>query len=87
MEKSRELLQQHKANEAIDRLNTYIASHPESDEAYYLRGKAYQKIEDFRQALNNYLEAIHRNPNSPAQQAHDMLIKILNFYNKDMFNQ
>lgn len=87
MEQSKELLQQHKAQEAIDRLNLYLELHPDSDEAFYLRGKSYQKIGNFRQALNNYLEAIHLNPDSPAQQAHDMLIKILNFYNKDMFNQ
>ena len=38
-------------------------------------------------ALNNYLEAIEHNPDSPALQAKDMMMDILNFYNKDMFNQ
>ena len=42
---------------------------------------------DWQQALNNYLEAIERNPESPAVQAHTMLMDILNFYNKDMYNQ
>ena len=40
-----------------------------------------------RLALNDYLEAIARNPESPAQQAYNMAIRILNFYNKDMYNQ
>jgi len=36
---------------------------------------------------NNYLEAIERNPESPAVSARDMIMNILNFYNKDMYNQ
>lgn len=42
---------------------------------------------DIRQALNNYLTAMDLNSDSPAQIAHDQLISIMNFYNKDMFNQ
>ena len=42
--------------------------------------------EDIRLALNNYLEAIARNPDSPAQGAYNMAIRILDFYNKDMYN-
>ena len=45
------------------------------------------KWETGKQALNNYLEAIERNPESPAVSARDMIMNILNFYNKDMYNQ
>ena len=38
-------------------------------------------------ALNNYLEAIDRSPESPAVEAKRMVMDILEFYNKDMFNQ
>ena len=38
-------------------------------------------------ALNNYLEAMERNPESPAAHAYQMTMDILNFYNKDMYNQ
>ena len=48
---------------------------------------AYRKKGDIRQALNNYLTAMDLNSDSPAQIAHDQLISIMNFYNKDMFNQ
>ncbi|MBO5507222.1 MAG: tetratricopeptide repeat protein, partial [Bacteroides sp.] len=58
-----------------------------NDEPYYLLGNAYRKMGDWQQALNNYLEAIERNPESPAVSARDMLMNILNFYNKDMYNQ
>ena len=32
-------------------------------------------------------EAIALNPDSPAAEARNMVMDILNFYNKDMFNQ
>lgn len=54
---------------------------------YYLLGNAYRKMGNWQQALNNYLEAIERNPESPAVSARDMIMNILNFYNKDMYNQ
>ena len=41
----------------------------------------------WQQALKNYLEAISLNPESPAVEAHRMLIEILEFYDKDMYNQ
>lgn len=73
---------------AIDALTNFIGNHKGSnDEAYYLLGNVYRKMGDWQQALNNYLEAIERNPESPAVQARDMLMDILNFYNKDMYNQ
>ncbi len=74
--------------EAINMLNNFIRNHVQTgDEAYYLLGNAYRKTGDWQQALNNYQEAIERNPGSPAAAARDMLMDILNFYNKDMYNQ
>ena len=86
MKTIRQLIQDGNTDEAIQQLDLLISENPNSDEAYFLRGKAYQKKGNMRLALNNYLKAIELNPDSPAQQAHDMLIKILNFYNKDMYN-
>lgn len=86
MEQIKQLIYEGKTAEAIRLLDEYIARTPASDEAYYLRGNAYRKQGDVRLALNNYLIAIELNPDSPAQQAHDMVMNILNFYNKDMYN-
>ena len=52
-----------------------------------LRGNAYRKKGDWKQALDNYQYAIDLNPDSPAVQARTMAIDILNFYHKDMYNQ
>lgn len=73
---------------AIYGLNQYIQEKQDcNDEPFYLLGNAYRKRGDWQLALNNYLEAIERNPESPAIHARKMLMDILEFYNKDMYNQ
>ena len=55
-------------------------------EEYYQRGNAYRRQGNWQMALNNYLEAIALDPESPAVQAKEMLDDILNFYHKDYYN-
>lgn len=75
-------------NVAITQLNQLIITHPKiASEAFYLLGNAYRKQGDWQGALNSYQEAISRNPESPAVEARNMIMDILNFYNKDMYNQ
>ena len=83
----KESLKQGKLETVIEELSQYIQSDPKDDEAYYLLGNAYRKQGNWQMALNNYLEAMERNPESPAVQAYQMTMDILNFYNKDMYNQ
>lgn len=82
----KQLISEGKTEEAIRLLDRRIAEEPASDEAYFLRGNAYLKEGEVRQALNNYLQAMELNPESPAHEAYRMQIDILNFYNKDMYN-
>lgn len=82
----KQLISEGKTGEAIRLLDERIAGGLVSDETYYLRGNAYLKQGDVRQALNNYLQAMELNPDSPAREAYRMQIDILNFYNKDMYN-
>jgi len=84
----KELIKEGELEKAIQLLNNYIQNCDNSeDEPYYLLGNAYRKQGNWQQALNNYLEAMERNPESPAVNAHKMVMDILNFYNKDMYNQ
>lgn len=84
----KKLIEQGDTERAIDALTNFIRNDAHvNDEVYYLLGNAYRKKGDWQQALNNYLEAIDRNPESPARAARDMIMDILNFYNKDMYNQ
>lgn len=84
----KELINQGDVAEAIRLLDEYLATGAANpDEAYYLRGNAYRKQGNWQQALNSYQHAIDLNPNSPAREAHRMAMDILNFFNKDMYNQ
>lgn len=81
------LIEEGEVEIAISTLNELIKNHPTCDEAYYLRGNAYRKQGNWQMAINSYLAAIEINPESPARQANNMMTDILNFYNKDMYNQ
>ncbi len=88
LEDMERLLQEGRTDEAILSLKEYIAScNPPSDKAFYLLGNAYRKKGDWQGAINNYLEAMELNPDSPARNAYRMANEILDFYNKDMYNQ
>lgn len=82
----RQLITQGKTDEAIRLLDKMIGENECDPVAYYLRGNAYRKKGDFRQALNNYLLAIESDPESPAVEAHKHLLGIMEYYNKDLYN-
>ena len=82
------ILYEEGADRAIAEAKNYISSHTEDlDFAYYILGNAYRKLGDWQGAINNYLEAMAINPDSPAKQAYEMANDILDFFNKDMYNQ
>lgn len=75
-------------DEAIRLLDEYITSAPERFRPGLLSsGQRAQKERDWQKAINNYLEAMAINPESPAANAYAIANEILDFYNKDMYNQ
>lgn len=81
------MLRQGQTDAAIARLNSLIDRGTQPcDRLYYLLGNAYRKRGDFHQALNCYLEAMAVNPDSPAAEAHRMLMGIIEYYHKDYYN-
>ena len=87
-ERIKALLDDNDADEAIALLESYRSSGgPMDDTLYYLLGNAWRKKGNWQMAMNNYLEALEINPDSPARQALAIANEILDFYNKDMYNQ
>lgn len=80
------LLESGNTDAAIQELETYVSTSGNDDEAYLLLGNAYRKKENWEGALNSYSRAIEINPSSPAKDAYDMIIQILNFYDTDRYN-
>lgn len=87
LSQAEKFLLEERTDEAIAELVSILREDSASDRAFYLLGNAYRKKGDWQRAMNNYLEAIHINPDSPAANALKMAEEILNFYNKDMYNQ
>lgn len=55
-------------------------------EDYYKLGNDYRRKGDWKHAIDNYLEAIALDPESPAVEAKQMLDDMFAFYCKDMYN-
>lgn len=55
-------------------------------EDYYKLGNEYRHKGDWKHAIDNYLEAIALDPESPAVEAKQMLDDMFAFYCKDMYN-
>ena len=87
-EKVRQLLREDRPDEAIALLDRFRTDGGRMDAGlFYLLGNAWRKKGDWQKAINNYLEAVHLDPASPARQALEIANEILAFYNKDMYNQ
>lgn len=88
LNKLQELINDGKIKESLKRIDELL-EHSEENRAtlLYLKGNAFRKEANWQQALNNYQLAIELDEQSPAVEARKMLIEILEFYNKDMFNQ
>lgn len=55
-------------------------------EDYYKLGNEYRRKGDWKHAIDNYLEAIALDHESPAVEAKQMLDDMFAFYCKDMYN-
>lgn len=53
---------------------------------YYRRGNEYRRQGDWQHAIDCYMEAIARDPQSPAAAAKQMLDDILAYYHRDAYN-
>ena len=53
---------------------------------YYKLGNEYRRKGGWKKAIDNYMEAIALDPNSPATEAKRMLDDILAYRCKDMYN-
>ena len=86
MDQIKQWIDEGRTDDAIELLDAYLTTHPDSDEALYLRGRAHRKAGCTREALNDYLASAALNPDGPAARAYRMEIEILDFYNHDLYN-
>lgn len=86
IDKIKALIDANDTSEAIVLLDGLIDACPNCDELYFLRGNAYRKHNDWKHAMSDYCKAAELNPDSPAVAAYRAASRILDFYNKDLYN-
>ena len=72
---------------ALGRLSEELKQTSEDAFLYYLSGKAQMKLGNWGKALSDFLHSEQLDDNSPAVESRKMLEDIMQFYNKDMYNQ
>ncbi len=84
----KKLIEQGDVEQAFRLIDHFLqTSSSNKDQAYYLQGNAHRKSGNWQQALNSYTRSIELNPDNPAREARRMVMDILNFFHKDMYNQ
>lgn len=68
---------------------TSIAMERDGENAtlHYLQGRAFMKESDWGRAISSFKRAEELDPDSPARECRLMLNDIMDFFNKDMYNQ
>ena len=92
LQKIKEMLGRSESRDVIAHCD-YIIENMETEnnkmiisQVFYLRGNAYRQLGDWGKAMSSYLEAAERDPESPAKQAYQQALQILEFYNHDLYN-
>lgn len=57
-----------------------------TEEDYIAQGDTAWKQQDWKRCLDSYAKAIAQNPDSLAVEKREMVMQIINFFNKDMLN-
>lgn len=86
LQKINELIAQNRIDETIKELTAVIASHPECDEAWFMRGKMHWRAGDRAKAMCDYAQAAELNSSSRAVKALENAQDIEKFYNTDLYN-
>lgn len=83
----RNLIEDNRADEAIAGLDSLLALYPGDGRLLYLRGNAWRKKSCWGDAINDFLAAAQADPQGPGAEAAGILRDILEFRNKDLYNQ
>lgn len=86
IENIKTLINNNNLSDAIEQLDALIEQDKTNDELFLLRGNAYRKMNNWKNAMSDYCKAIDINPKSDAVQAYQAAQDIMNFFNKDLYN-
>lgn len=82
----KDLISEGRYDEAVSALDRNIEENATNALWWYLRGKTYWRMQRRADAISDYEEAVHLDPQSPAAHALEMARDVMNFYNPDLLN-
>ena len=85
-EKINRLIAENNLEKALAYIDEWLSNHSKDDMAYYMIGLVFWNHGNWKLTIENYLKAIEINPDSPAKQAYEMVMNIINFSNPDLYN-
>lgn len=80
------LIDENRHEEAFEKLNEFIDRESDNDEAYFMRGKIYWRLQKYPQAVTDFEHAVALNPQSGAVHALELARDVFDFYNPDLLN-
>lgn len=80
------LIRHSRLEEAEKILEAEMLNDGQDDEVHFWMGNLRRQQNNFQQALEQYAIATELNEESPAREAHTMLMDILRFYDKERYN-
>jgi len=80
------LMSTDKLTEAVNLLTQEIARDAENATLYFLRGRAYWRMDMRKEAITDYEHAVALDSDSPARPALDLIHSVMDFYNPDLLN-
>lgn len=81
-----QLVETFRLEEAENLLKDHLERSPKDDECLYMLGNLYRKRSNWQEALQWYARAMEINPGSPARHAREMILQIMDFYDKERYN-
>lgn len=79
--------EQGKLADALSQIEQHLQETPGDAHLHYLRGNVFMKRGEWGAAMSCFKHAASLDAESPATEVLAMLTDIMNFYNKDMYNQ
>ena len=80
------LIRQGRLQEAEQWLGRALNDSPDDDQLFFWMGNLERHRNNFPRALEHYATAMEMNAESPAREAHRMLMDILQFYDAERYN-
>lgn len=80
------LMSDDKLAEAVGLLTEEIGRDAEDAVLYFLRGRAYWRMDMRKEAITDYEHAVALDSDSPARPALELIHSVMDFYNPDLLN-